>query len=332
MQAMLGVCSRFSYWGVVAIAVSVLGLGCGTTTNSNSNTGSAGSDAAGATDAADATGTAGTTGTADSTGTAGATGTAGVTGAAGTGTAGTGADASAGGAGNAPTTWRITVDAAKNAVLMDACGVKPAVIADVPAGTYTIALMASTLSKGNVSVLDVPSMDNYVIVHAPLAAGDPHEDHRFFMLNGIGAMAPIVLSATGTIQAMFIDSDNSGDNMGTGTVILTPGAVSAKVDPNNNLFAYDDSCHSAPATLVLPVGKYRAALVDSTFSSGPGAHDDFVLLRIPSEQPTEDFRYVILNGVGASHDFSPYNSDTLLAWYIGASAGTGQATVMVSKL
>src|SRR5258708_163247 len=75
-----------------------------------------------------------------------------------------------GGAGGAFTTANIAVDAARNAVRMDACGVTPAVIPDVAAGTYTIALSASTLTKGGVSgpTPPPPSFDNYVIVHAPL--------------------------------------------------------------------------------------------------------------------------------------------------------------------
>jgi hypothetical protein len=243
-----------------------------------------------------------------------------------------GGDPQMDGAGGAFTTAEIAVDATKNAVRMDACGVTPAVIPDVAAGTYTIALTASTLSKGGVSgpTPPSPSFDNYVIVHAPLAAGDPNEDRRFFMLNGIGATASVTLPAMGTIDVMFVDSDLA-DNSGTATVTLSPGGASTTVDAVKNVLAYDTICHSTPAMLVVPDGKYRATLVDSTFSSGAGAHDDFVLLRIPSEQPHEDFRYVILNGVGTNHDFSPFNSETVLAWYIGASAGSGLASVMVSK-
>jgi hypothetical protein len=41
----------------------------------------------------------------------------------------------------------------------------------------------------------------------------------------------------------------------------------------------------------------------------------------------------MLNGVGASYDFTPYNSQTVRAWFISASSGTsGQATVEVSDL
>jgi len=249
------------------------------------------------------------------------------------GAAGGEPQASGAGAGGSSTTRELAVDATKNAVRMDACGVTPAVIPDIAPGTYTIALTASTLTKGGVSgpTPPPPSFDNYVIVHAPLPAGDPNEDHRFFMLNGIGATASVTLPAMGAIEVMFVDSDLT-DNAGTATVTLSPGGASATVDATKNVLAYDTNCHSTPAMLVVPDGKYRATLVDSTLSSGAGAHDDFVLLRIPSEQPTEDFRYVILNGVGTNHDFSPFNGETVLAWYIGAGAGSGLATVMVSTM
>src|SRR5258708_6458535 len=45
----------------------------------------------------------------------------------------------------------ITVEGATNALTLDTCGVTPAVIPNVAAGTYTITLSASTLSKGGVS-------------------------------------------------------------------------------------------------------------------------------------------------------------------------------------
>jgi hypothetical protein len=226
----------------------------------------------------------------------------------------------------------ITVEAAANAVTLDACGVTPAVISNVAAGTYTITLSASTLSKGGVSgpTPPPPSFDNYVIVHLPLAAGDPNENHRFFMLNGNGASASITLATAGTIQVMFVDSDNV-DNHGTGTVTLSPGGASATVDATANVLAYDTGCHSMPATLTVPSGTFQVKLLDSTLSSGAGAHDDFVLVRTPSEAPMNDDRYVILNGVGASATFTPLNSTTVRVWYIGASAGTGEAHVSVTS-
>jgi hypothetical protein len=227
----------------------------------------------------------------------------------------------------------VTVNAASNDVTLDGCGITPAEIANVPAGTYTVALTASTLTKGGVSGPrpSPASVDNYVIVHVPLAGGDPNESHRFFMLNGVGANASITLAQTGTIQAMFIDSDTDS-NSGTATVTLTPGNMNMVVSGTTNDLAYDTLCHSMPATQVVAGASFRVTLLDSAFSSGAGAHDDFVLVRTPSEQPMDDHRYVILNGDGASQDFSPFNSQTVRLWYIGASAGTGIAHVQIAPL
>jgi hypothetical protein len=227
----------------------------------------------------------------------------------------------------------VTVNAASNAVTLDGCGFSPAQIAGVPAGTYTIALTDSTLTKGGVSGPKpaAASADNYVIVYVPLPAGDPNENHRFFMLNGVGATASITLPATATIQAMFIDSDVDS-NSGTATVTLTPGSMSMVVSATTNDLAYDDNCHSMPATQGVSGAMFRVTLLDSSFSSGGGAHDDFILVRTPSEAPMNDHRYVILNGDGTSQDFAPFNSQTVRLWYIGASAGSGVAHVQIAPL
>jgi hypothetical protein len=229
--------------------------------------------------------------------------------------------------------YTITVDGATNAIVLGSCGVTPASIAGVAAGAYSLTLTASTLSKGGVSgpTPPPPSHDDYVIVHLPLPPGDPHEDHRFFMLNGVGTSASITMSAAGSIDAMFVDSDTSSNN-GTGTITLSPGGMTATVDAAANVIAYDAGCRSMPAVQTLSDGRYRATLADSTLSSGGGAHDDFVLMRTPSEQPMEPDRYVILNGVGSNHDFAPYNAKNVLIWYIGASPGTGQAHVTITRL
>jgi hypothetical protein len=218
-------------------------------------------------------------------------------------------------------------------VTLAGCNFSPATFPNVPAGTYTMTLTASTLTKGGVSGPNPPppSVDNYVIVYVPLPAGDPHENHRFFMLNGIGASASVTLPAAATIQVMFIDSDTD-DNSGTGTVTLDPGGMTATVSAVTNDLAYDTYCHSMPAMQALSDGNYRVTLTDSSFSSGAGAHDDFVLVRTPSEVPMKDDRYVILNGDGTSHDFTPFNSQTVRLWYIGATAGTGVAHVHIAKL
>jgi hypothetical protein len=238
-----------------------------------------------------------------------------------------------GSTGSGGNSFTVTVDATMNAVTLDGCGFSPAQLPNVPAGTYTISLTASTLTKGGVSgpTPPPPSVDNYVIVYVPLPAGDPNENHRFFMLNGIGANASITLPAQATIQVMFIDSDTA-DNTGTGTVTLSPGGMTATVDAVTNDLAYDTNCHSMPAMQVVAGGNFRVTLLDSAFSSGGGAHDDFVLVRTPSEQPMDDSRYVILNGDGASDAFAPFNSQTVRLWYIGASAGTGLAHVSITPM
>ncbi|HVU53034.1 MAG TPA: hypothetical protein VHL80_20265 [Polyangia bacterium] len=248
------------------------------------------------------------------------------TGGSGTGSAGTGGSSvMMGGA------YVVTVDAASNHVTLDGCGFSPAQIASVPAGTYTVSLTASTLTKGGVSGPGSPSTDNYVIVHVPFAAGDPNEDHRFFMLNGVGASASITLSQAMTIDAMFIDSDVAS-NSGTATVTVTPGNMTMTVSGTTNDLAYDANCHSTPAMQVVTGGMFRVTLLDSSFSSGGGAHDDFILVRTPDEQQVDDHRYVILNGDGASQDFTPFNSQTVRLWYIGAGAGTGVAHVQIAPL
>jgi hypothetical protein len=257
--------------------------------------------------------------------TTGSSGT-GAAGGVGTGSAGTGGSSVPTGNG-----YLVTVDATANAVTLDGCGFSPAQIASVPAGTYTISLTASTLTKGGVSGPGTASTDNYVIVHVPFPAGDPNENHRFFMLNGVGSSASVTLSQTMTIDAMFVDSDVAA-NSGAGTVTVMPGGMTMTVSGTTNDLAYDTNCHSMPAMQAVKGGMFSVTLVDSSFSSGGGAHDDFVLVRTPSEQNVDDHRYVILNGDGASATFMPFNSTTVRMWYIGAAAGTGVAHVQISPL
>jgi hypothetical protein len=237
------------------------------------------------------------------------------------------------GAGSTNGSYVLTVDASQNALVLGPCGVAPATFAAVPPGAHTLTLTASTLTKGGVSGPKpaAASHDDYVIVHVPLPPGDAHEDHRFFMLNGIGASASVTLPNSEQIDVMFVDSDTA-DNGGTGTVTLGPEGATATVSGTMNLISYDTACHSTPAAQTLSSGQYRVTLMDSTLSSGGGAHDDYVLVRTPSEQPMDPNRYVILNGVGASADFTPFNSTTVRIWYIGASPGTGQAHVLVSRM
>jgi hypothetical protein len=222
----------------------------------------------------------------------------------------------------------VAVVATQNGLELDHCSVTPALLSAIPAGTYTIALTASTLSKGAVSGM-IPSTDNYVVVNLPLPAGDPHEDHRFFMLNGIGANASVTLPAAGTIQLMFIDSDMAA-NSGEATVTLDPGGYSATVNAANNVIRWDEGCLSTPAMLVVPAGPQRVTLATSSLSAGSGSTDNYVLIRMPSEMPMDDFRYVILNGVTSFFDFTPFNSNSLRAWFISSAGGSGQASLSVS--
>jgi hypothetical protein len=223
---------------------------------------------------------------------------------------------------------RLTVTVAANELALDSCQVTPAELLNVPAGTYQIQLVSSTLSKGDVATTPpVPSVDNYVLVHLPLPAGDPQQDHRFFLLNGIGARDSFDLPAVGTIQVMFIDSDQVG-NSGSATVSLTPGAYTTTVDAVANVLRWQEGCGATPATTDVGAVAQTIALLSSTLSSGPGSEDDFVIVRLPSDVPQDDHRYVSLNGVGASYAFFPASSGTLRAWFISATrAGSGQAIV-----
>src|SRR5262249_3113930 len=175
------------------------------------------------------------------------------------------------------------------------------------------------------------STDPYVIVHVPLPAGDPNENHRFFMLNGVGATASITLPGTMTIDAMFVDSDVAS-NSGAATVTVTPGNMTMTVSGTTNDLAYAANCHSMPAMQAVKGAMFRVTLLDSSFSSGGGAHDHVVLVRTPSEGQGKHHRHVILNGDGASADFAPFNSSTVRLWYIGAGAGSGVAHVQISPL
>ena len=227
----------------------------------------------------------------------------------------------------------LTVDAVNNSIVLDRCtGLTPATLVDVAAGAHTLALTASTLSKGSVSDTNdnpLPSFDDYVLVHLPLAAGDD-ASRRFFMLNGIGAAEDLTLSAVGAVKLMFIDSDVTY-NSGQGTVTLDATGPSVTVDGLANALAWKTGCASAPAMVTVSERPHRATLADSTLSAGGGSKDDFVLLRLPSERPMDPSRFVILNGVGASVDFTPYLGDDLRAWFITSALGaTGRATVVVT--
>jgi hypothetical protein len=224
----------------------------------------------------------------------------------------------------------LAVSAADNVLDLPACGVTPATFHDVPAGTYTIQLDSSTLSKG-VTNSNAPSQDDYVVVHLPLPAGDPDEAHRFFMLNGVGASRPVTLPEAGTIEVMFIDSDDAS-NHGQAVVSLDPGGLTTTVDAVANVLRWRDGCSTAPATIDLSAGTPSLKLIASTLSSSTGASDPFVLVRSPSELAQDDHRYVMLNGLDASATLEAPNGGAVRAWFISAgSSNSGQAAVQVAE-
>jgi hypothetical protein len=230
----------------------------------------------------------------------------------------------------------LTVSAQDNALALAGCNATPARFADVPAGEYQIQLAASTLSKGGVYLdpdtgVTLPSTDSYVIVSLPLPAGDPHENQRFLVLNGIGAVADVSLPTNGSIDLYFIDSDTVS-NSGQGTVALDPGGLSASVDALTNLIAWREACASTPAQVPLAERAYRITLVSSTLSAAAGERDDYVLVRIPDAHPDNPYRYVMLSGVGSSFDFTPFKEQSLYAWFITSSGGSGQATLEISEI
>jgi len=225
----------------------------------------------------------------------------------------------------------LAVGASQNLLALDSCQVTPAQLPNVPAGTYTIRLDSSTLSKGSVPTSPpAPSFDNYVVVHLPIPAGDPQQDHRFFMLNGVGASYSVTLAEPGTIEVMFVDSDSVA-NSGQATVTLTPGDLTVTVDAVANVLRWQEGCNSSPATMDVSARGYSVTLLQSSLSSGSGSEDDFVILRLPSEVPQDDYRYVMLNGVEASHTFTALTGGTLRAWFISAGTGdSGEASLGVS--
>jgi hypothetical protein len=228
----------------------------------------------------------------------------------------------------------LTVDALQHTIVLDRCtGFTPATLVDVAAGAHTIALTASTLSKGSVSAGNdqLTSYDDYVIVNVPLPAAD-QSSRRFFMLNGINGLANFTLPALGTLRVMFIDGD-AQFNAGQGTVRLDGTGASATVDATANVLPWNAGCLAIAQSINVSDRPHRATLTESTLSTGGGSKDDLVLLRLPSERPMDPMRFVILNGVGATVDFTPYMATSLRGWFIAASAGaTGRATVTITDL
>jgi hypothetical protein len=226
----------------------------------------------------------------------------------------------------------MTVLGTTNVLALDACAVTPATFPSLPANTYTITLSASTLSKGQLpnSAPPVNFVDNYVIVQLPLAAGDTQEAHRFFMLNGVGASSTFTLPATGTVNVMFIDSDDTA-NSGTATVNVEPGGYMTTVDAALNVLRWKAGCNSTPAGVYVSSQSHTATLLTSSLSSASGGASDYVLLRFPSEVQQNDFRYTILNGVNAMQPFNATDQSPVRGWLLSTTAdGSGQATVGIT--
>jgi hypothetical protein len=265
-------------------------------------------------------GSGGSTGEPGTSGDTGGPGTAG-TGGSGTGVAGTGGQAGS---------VTFTVLAAQHRIVLDNCAVTPALMADVAPGAHSIALTASTMSKGDLD--GVRTQDPYVIVNLPLPAGDPQQHMRYFMLNGVGASETFTLPAPGSVRVMFVDSD-LGFNSGSGTVMLGPEGITGTVDAMANVLRWNEACAATPSSAVLSPRAHRVTLTAAALVGADGSEENYVLVRLPMEQLATDFRYVILNGVGDSADFVPYESDTIMAWSITQSLGaSGSATLTVTDL
>ncbi|MFZ5892806.1 MAG: hypothetical protein ACOY0T_17230 [Myxococcota bacterium] len=235
-------------------------------------------------------------------------------------------------------TVSLTVSAPSSTLVPEACGAVAAGFANVAAGTYDIELSASTLSKGTVSDDNnnlSPSFDNYVLVNLPLPAGADNEDLRFFMLHGVGDKVSVELPEAGPINLYFIDGDKDF-NTGQATVSLTSGAQvqQAVVDAAANVIAWKTGCKtSAPATAAITDAPQRVTLMESTFSSATQMSDPFVLLRLSNEMQANDNRFTMLNGIGSSVEFTPYEGDTLRAWLLSSkNPGSGAAQLTISEL
>lgn len=251
----------------------------------------------------------------------------------GTDAGGTAGSANGGTAGKAVRDLKVSAPA--SALALDACGAMPAALADVAAGTYDIELTASNLSKGSVSDThgnQSPSFDDYVIVNLPLPAGAPNEEMRFFMLHGVGDKVNVTLPEPGPINVYFIDGDKDF-NTGQATVSVQAGdeVKEITVDAAANAIAWKTGClASAPATVTTSSGPQRVTLVSSTYSSGDQLSDHFVLLRVNNEMQVNDHRFTMLNGIGSSYEYTPYEGDVLRAFLISSKgAGKGFAQLQV---
>ena len=145
------------------------------------------------------------------------------------------------------------------------------------------------------------------------------------MLNGIGSSFGFTLSSSGTIQIMFIDSDQDA-NTGTGLVTVSPGGYSATVSATANVLRWSQGCHSVPAkSSDTEAGDYSLKLAASTLSG------DGVIIRTPSEIPTDDHRYVMLNGAANTANVTLVAGAQFMGWFItsATSLPSGSATVEI---
>ena len=227
----------------------------------------------------------------------------------------------------------LSVSGPANNLALQPCGVAAA-SQSLAAGSYTISLDSSTLSKGTVVTTDgsqVKSLDPYVLVYLPIPEGDKDSSHRFFMLNGAGSSYSFSLAAAGGLQAMFVDSDQDA-NTGTASLTIQPGGLQVTVDAAANVLRWKQGCNSTPATKDFNAGSYLYKLTGSSLSSGSGSKDDYVIIRTPSEDPSDAQRYVVLNGVGDTKSVSFNNSGTLRAWALGLqSPPSGSAQVEIDS-
>jgi hypothetical protein len=170
----------------------------------------------------------------------------------------------------------IAVSSSQVLAWKSACSALPVESPVLAPGSYLVTLTASNLSKGS------SQQDDYLLIGLPIAAGEPAESIRYFVLNGLGSKRSFTLASAGVVRAWFLDSDRL-HNSGTATATITPGVHPLTVDAKENVIAWLEDCKSVPAELEVPAGSHRLTLTESSFSSAPGFTDPHVLLRLPLE-------------------------------------------------
>ncbi len=203
------------------------------------------------------------------------------------------------------------------------CASTPAESPPLGAGTYSVTLTASSLSKGT-------HKDDYLLIGLPVAPGSADERFRFVVLNGVGATQAFTLASPGVVRAWFLDSDHS-NNTGTGTATVAPGAHALTVAGNSNVIAWLQDCKTSPAEVEVPAGTHRLTLKASTYASAPGLSDAYVVIRLPLEGD-ESNKFISLNGVGDSKVVTLPAFGLVRAWLLAESTGSqsGQVTITVT--